>query len=138
MNAQIRETHKKSRRFRIIVCFAVPVAIFTALLLYAPILAFAQLFGDCRLYTLTGILCPTCGCTRATTALATRLDIVAALRFNLLVPFGVIVGIAAYAQNLLCVLGKRVRLVPRSWVFWTITGGIFVVYFVLRNIFSFF
>ena len=59
-----------------------------------PLLPYlARLAGPCPLHTLAGIPCPTCGVTRAATALAHG-QVAAALRWNPLAAIGLGVGVA--------------------------------------------
>lgn len=86
----------------------------------------------CRLYSVTGILCPGCGGTRSMLALL-RGDLITALHDNPASPVIMLVAILYYFENLLEVFGKNVKLFPRNVWFWMILLGLHLVWSVVRN-----
>jgi hypothetical protein len=81
---------------------------------------------------LTGLYCPVCGGTRSLEALV-RGDVLSSLRFHLIVPWGVLLGLAWYSERVLLLFGKSVQLVPRTKWFWYGWSAFFGVYVVVRN-----
>ena len=97
---------------------------------------FADIFPPCRFYAATGLLCPGCGNTRSVAALVYG-DILGSLRYNAFIIFVLLLGLAFYAENLVYLLGKSIKIVPRSNAFLFISLGLFIMYFIARNILSF-
>ncbi|MCL1831665.1 MAG: DUF2752 domain-containing protein [Oscillospiraceae bacterium] len=115
------------------ICFAVPLCVVAFVLLYEPLLRFAQKGQDCVAYTRLGVLCPGCGATRATTALVRRADIAESLRCNAVIVFGALIGLSFYIELVLNLFSKSMKIVPRSNVFLFGSIGAFLVYYVVRN-----
>lgn len=93
----------------------------------------AECFPECIFYKSTGYNCPACGNTRSVLALL-DLDIPAAMGYNITPPLILLAGVLLYAELVLVLAGRRVRLIPRSGVFWVIFGCAMMGYYVLRNI----
>ena len=118
-----------------------------ALLIAAPFAAFGLLLcakeiyaqvlmphmQPCILRTLTGLLCPACGMTHSVFAVC-RLDFVAALHENVMIPASLLVLLLWYAELWCRVLGHPKRILPRKAAFWWAMLAAWLVYAVLRNI----
>lgn len=89
-------------------------------------------FPPCPIYAKTGLYCPGCGNTRSVHALL-QMDLPTALRNNLTIPFLLLLLVLFYAETLAGLFGKRLRLIPRKGLFWGITLGAFIAYFLVRN-----
>ena len=90
----------------------------------------------CLSIILVGLYCPGCGNTRALHALA-HLDIVGALRYNLLLPFLLILlGWLLTGEYLKLLVGKRVLWLPKKFHIWWVWVALAVVFLftVFRNI----
>jgi hypothetical protein len=117
------------------VSLVVPALITAGIVFYPEVLRIARLLGiagDCGVFVRYGILCPTCGTTRAVTALV-RGEVSESLRLNLSVVFALLLGLGFYAETVLRVFGRQVRIIPRSAMFLWVVLGVFGTYFVLRN-----
>ncbi|MCL1903400.1 MAG: DUF2752 domain-containing protein [Oscillospiraceae bacterium] len=121
-----------SRKTRIIISLIIPFTVAFAAVFVDIIVRVLSIAGDCNLYSLTGILCPACGGTRAM-AFLLRGNILAALRYNIWVVFIALLGIALYIEFVLKLFNVNVKLVPRSRFFIYITLCVFITYSILRN-----
>lgn len=125
-----------NRRQKIIIIFGVPVLLLIVFLLRRQITEWSVILGKCTFHELTGYHCPGCGNTRSVKALL-RGDIVLSLRNNPTILFLTLVGAAFYIEILLSVLGKKIKLFPRNAAFWYTVLALFMIFFVVRNIFDF-
>lgn len=125
-----------SRRQRIMIIFGVPALLLVIFLLRKQIPEWSAILGKCTFHEVTGLNCPGCGNTRSVKALL-RGDILLSLRNNISIPFLLLTGAVFYIENLLRVLGKPVRLFPRNAAFWYTILALFMIYFVVRNVFGF-
>lgn len=122
-----------SRRSKIMIAAAVPLALIVLFLLRDHIMSVGHYF-PCMFYKLTGLLCPGCGNTRAVNHLVHgRLWL--ALRSNPDVPFLVAVPLGFYIELIADICGKKVKIVPRSMWLWGVIIAVYAVFFVLRNFF---
>ncbi|MBR3679285.1 MAG: DUF2752 domain-containing protein [Oscillospiraceae bacterium] len=87
----------------------------------------------CVIRTLTGLKCPSCGMTHAVLSLF-RGDIVGAVRENLMVPVGVLLGILWYIGCWMEFFGSEKKIIPKTSKFWLGVLGIWLLYTVLRNL----
>lgn len=84
-----------------------------------------------------GIYCPGCGNTRCIAALL-RLDIISAFRFNPFTAGIIFLVILWYIEAFTLVfLKKRIRLIPRRYLFWIPTAVILIAFYILRMFFEF-
>ena len=93
-------------------------------------------FPVCVFYAHTGKLCPACGNTRSVLALM-ELDYGAAVGYNPAPPFLLVLAGAVFAENAAGLFGYRLRLIPRGEFFPVVCAAVFLLYYVLRNIFPF-
>ncbi len=122
----------KYRKLKIAVAVTAPTAVVLIFIFKEQIMDLSRFFGVCKLYTLTGIHCPSCGITRCIRAMLDG-DILLSLRNNLAVPFMVLLIFLSYVELLCDIFGKKVKLIPRKSLFWWIVLGVFIIYFILRN-----
>jgi len=117
---------------RVIISLSILLIIITGKLFFDRIIYVMKLAGPCRLYHFTGIYCPACGGTRSLTALL-RGDILASLRYNVMVIFFALLGIALYIEFILKIFNKNIKLVPRSDAFVLTVLALSMIYSVVRN-----
>lgn len=105
-----------------------------ALTVKANLSFFLRLLPQCPFNTVTGLYCPGCGITRSITALLQG-DPLAALRYNA-APFVLgLLLVFLYIEWGTDLFGTHRRLLPQQPVFWVVLGGVFGIYWVLRNFF---
>jgi hypothetical protein len=90
----------------------------------------------CPFYTTFNLYCPACGNTRSLEALL-RGEFIAALRYNITIPFLVLLAAAFLTELIFRAFGKRMVIVPRKNAFLFGVIGFFLVYYVVRNFFPF-
>ncbi len=117
---------------KLMILAAVPLAALLGILFREEIVGLVKESGPCLFHLVTGYYCPGCGNTRSADALLHG-NIPLALRNNAVLPFLVIILIILYIELILSVLGKPRKLLPRKTWFWWLVGGVFAVYFVVRN-----
>lgn len=86
----------------------------------------------CPFNTFWHIYCPGCGGTRAVYALL-ELDFLRALQCNAMYCAFFLLCVLFWLENLLALMGKNVKIIPRSRVFIITASGITLVYLILRN-----
>ena len=121
---------------RTIIALALPLIVLFGKPSLEAIVHFIETARPCHLYSQTGIYCPACGVTRSTAALL-RLDVLASLRYNVLVAFLCLVALALYIEFVLKLFDKNIRVVPRGNVFIFTVLTLFMTYFVVRNFIAF-
>lgn len=113
-----------------------PVLILLSVLFYPQLLVVERFVADyilsCPVYDLTGLYCPGCGGTRSLTALLHG-KILLAFHENPITPLLLLFLLAVYAEQAAKLFGKRIRLYPRSHVFWYTLLGMQLTWAVLRN-----
>jgi hypothetical protein len=67
-----------------------------------------------------------------------RGDILTSLRFNPIVIFSVLLGMAFYTELIFSIFNKNIKIVPRSMVFLWVMVGLFSVFYVVRHFIPFF
>ena len=124
---------KKNRKYRIML-------VLCSGLILAAAAAFFHFYSGfpiplvCAWYEITGLYCPGCGITRSITALLQG-DPLAALRYNA-APFVLgLLLVFLYIEWGTDLFGTHRRLLPQQPVFWVVLGGVFGIYWVLRNFF---
>ncbi len=105
-----------------------------ALTVKANLSFFLSLLPQCPFNTVTGLYCPGCGITRSITALLQG-DPLAALRYNAAPLVLGLLLVFLYIEWGTDLFGTHRRLLPRQPVFWVVLGGVFGIYWVLRNFF---
>ena len=121
------KTHHK------VLVLVIPIASLTGLGLIAALILKNFTLWECPVHQLFHIWCPSCGATRALTALMHG-DILLALRQNAVVIAAIIVLLALYIELVLRVFGKNVRFpLIRNPKFYFIMLALWLVYAVARN-----
>ncbi|HWT77143.1 MAG TPA: DUF2752 domain-containing protein [Mobilitalea sp.] len=87
----------------------------------------------CYFYSLFHLYCPACGNTRSVTALLHG-DILGSLRYNIVPPLLVLIGLLAYIELATYSFGTHRRLLPRRLSFYLILIALLVIYFIVRNL----
>ena len=105
-----------------------------ALTVKANLSFFLSLLPQCPFNTVTGLYCPGCGITRSITALLQG-DPLADLRYNAAPLVLGLLLVFLYIEWGTDLFGTHRRLLPRQPVFWVVLGGVFGIYWVLRNFF---
>lgn len=100
------------------------------------ILKLSALMPECALHKMTGLLCPGCGNTRAVRELLS-FHFFRAMRYNITVPLLCVFLFMAYAEAVITVWIKPVKIIPRGIMFYIVLGAVFAVYHVLRNLINF-
>lgn len=104
-----------------------------AVLLFTPLLLkIGEGMPPCVFRSMTALYCPGCGNTRSVMALLNG-DVLNSLRLNPL-PVLVVLGMGVwYVELLLRAFGRKVKLIPRSWVFWVTLTLLFLIYAAVRT-----
>ena len=90
----------------------------------------------CVFYRLTGLYCPGCGNSRSVRALL-RGQFWLSLRYNVFPLFTLLLGVLWMIEQVTGLFGRPYRLLPRRpWAIWTIVI-LFLLYYVVRNIWEF-
>lgn len=92
---------------------------------------------ECFFRKISGLYCPGCGNTRSVVALLHG-DILTSLRYNITPIILIILITLAYLEFIFILFGKKVKLIPRSTIFWVLATILLVCYFVFRNFFPYF
>lgn len=93
---------------------------------------YSILVFPCPIRTFWGIYCPGCGGTRCMYALL-KGNIIRALRCNVLFVTAMLLAVLFWLETLFSLVGKSVKLIPRSRTFIIAASGIAVAYIILRN-----
>jgi hypothetical protein len=121
------KTHHK------VLVLVIPIASLTVLGLIAALILKNFTLWECPVHQLFHIWCPSCGATRALTALMHG-DILLALRQNAVVIAAIIVLLALYIELVLRVFGKNVRFpLIHNPKFYFVMLALWLVYAVARN-----
>ncbi len=123
-----------TRKIKAGIVVAIPVLLVILYIYRNEFMSISKIFGKCVFHELTGWHCPGCGNTRSLRALL-NLHPWIAIRNNPSVPTLALIGICAYAELVSDVLGKKIKILQRSIIFWYSVLGLFIVYAVIRNIF---
>lgn len=92
-------------------------------------------FLPCLFNLVTGYLCPGCGGTRSFFSLMEG-DIISSFKYNAFVPIMVISAIVVYVKLFIkVILEKDINVLPKDDRFVYIPLILFLIYFVIRNIF---
>ncbi|EWM52790.1 DUF2752 domain-containing protein [Ruminococcus flavefaciens] len=123
-----------SKRLRIIIGAAAPLAAVILLCLRDHIIGLEKYFPECAFHNATGLWCTGCGNTRSVNDLFHG-RILTAFRDNAAMPVIALLLILLYLETVIGISGKDVKLLPRKGAFWGCFLGAFGVYYILRNIF---
>lgn len=125
----------KSRRWKTALVIAIPVLLLILFIFKEQIMGLSRYLGGCTFYYLTGYHCPGCGNTRSLRALL-HLHPWIAVRNNPAMPTLAIICVLFYVELISDVLfGKKIKLLPRSIIFWYSVLGLFGLYYIIRNFF---
>ena len=110
---------------------AIPVGLYFGV---SFLMRYAEFVPPCFIFTVSHLLCPSCGGTRSLMALM-RGDIGASLRYNAAVIFIAVLALLFYIEGFIFLAFKRkIKLAPRSNWFLFGVIGVFFFYFVIRNL----
>ena len=126
------QTEKHKTAVRVCVLLFPLLIAGAAFLLVPALIALGEHMPPCLIHLATGFYCPGCGMTRSCLSLL-RGDILSSLHFHPLPGILTAVCVLLYIELVLYVFQKRVRLVPRSPVFWAVAAAVLIVYLLLRN-----
>ena len=116
-----------------VLVFVIPIASLAVLGLLAALILGNFTLWECPVHKLFHIWCPSCGVTRALTALMHG-DILLALRQNAVVIAAIIIALAWYIELILKVFGKNVRFpLIHNPLFYYILLALWLAYAVARN-----
>jgi hypothetical protein len=124
----MKNKHKK------IITVLLPVAIIPVL--YGLAYIYRNYIGiyvlPCPFYTFLHIYCPGCGGTRFVYALLDG-DFLRAVRCNAVFAGAAVLAALYWAENLIFIMGKEIKIIPRSSGFKIAVSGIAAAYLILRN-----
>ncbi|MDD7518043.1 DUF2752 domain-containing protein [Ruminococcus flavefaciens] len=123
-----------SRRVRVVIAVLFPCAAALVFAFRENIIGFAGDLPRCSVHIMTGLWCTGCGNTRSLTALFNG-QLWRAVRCNPTIPFFALVIVLFYAETVTGIWNDEIKLLPRRRRTWFIILGVFLVFFVLRNIF---
>lgn len=124
----------KVRRLKLSVLLGVPFLLLIMFLLREQLIWLGAHMGPCWFHEITGLNCPGCGNTRAVTALL-HMHPFLALHNNPAIPILFVSGLGFYIELALDLGGKKVRLMPRSYIFWFGLLALLMIFYVVRNFF---
>lgn len=112
-----------------------PVLVFIVFLHKKMIIGVTRFFPQCTLYKISGCYCPGCGNTRSVICLFHG-DVIGSLHNNI-TPILLITFLALlYIELLFSILGKNIKILPRSKIFWFTLMAAVLMYYLLRNFFD--
>lgn len=120
------------KKHRIIIAVSAPLIAVVVFLLRDWLVSMVVRYGSCYFNLLTGYYCCGCGNTRSVNALLHG-NIMLSLRNNIAIPFLALVLAGLYIENMFCIFGGEVRIIPRKWQVWTAVGVLFGIYYIARN-----
>lgn len=123
-----------SRKFKTGIVFAIPVLLALLYIFRGNIMGLSKYLGVCVFHEVTGWHCPGCGNTRSLRALL-NLHPLIAIHNNPAMPTLALIGVCAYIELVSDVIGKKIKILPRSIIFWYSVLGLFFIFYILRNIF---
>ena len=125
------EMTKSSRNFLLAV---IPLGVCAAYLFRDEIMKAFGSIPRCAFNLITGYYCPGCGNTRSLSCLLHG-EFLKAVRNNPALPFFCFLLILFYSELICNAVGKKIRLVPRSGIFWWTIMILFFIFYILRNVF---
>ncbi len=124
---------KKNKLARVLYLSIPLIVALVAIMLKEQIFSLMQwVFPDCFILHNFGVLCPSCGNTRSVQALLSG-DFVTSFHSNPIIIVIVLVVLTLYAEGVLYIFGKRVRILPRSKWLLVLLAVIYAVFLVARN-----
>ncbi len=124
-------TKRQSAAALAILPFAAAAALCGIKYLYARFVM--PFMPPCLLRTFTGWKCPSCGMTHSVFAL-THLDVVSALRENVMIPLAAVFALLWYAERWMHLSGSARHIIPRNKWFWIGVLIFWGAYTVIRNL----
>lgn len=122
-----------SKRFRLITAFIFPFAVILIYIFRDQVKDSAHLLPECSIHKYTGLWCTGCGNTRSVIALLHG-QIWRSICCNPTIPFLALLALLLYAEVVIGIWNDRVKLLPRKIWIWCTILGLFLVFFVLRNV----
>ena len=124
----------KTKRIKLAVLIGVPVLLLVAFLFRNQIMSLSKFLGPCIFHETTGLHCPGCGNTRAVKAVL-NLHPIVSFRNNPIIILLTLTGLGFYTELAFDVFGKKIRFMPRNFIFWTAILIVLMIFYVLRNFF---
>lgn len=125
-----------SRRMSATIAASILMAVLAALVFKQQIAELASAFSECAFHKLTGLLCPACGNTRSVICLL-KGDIVPSVGYNAVIPIGAALLCLFWLQCFFSTFGIKVRLLPKSQIFWVGLLCAVLLFLLMRNFFRF-
>ncbi len=124
-----------SKKLKIFIAAAAPAAAMLLFIFRKLILKLSYFSPKCWFKTVTGYYCPGCGNTRSVRALL-KGNVIESIHNNITPLLLLTLLVMLYAELVLSVFGKDVRLLPRKFPFWMAVIGTMMAYYVVRNFFA--
>ena len=124
-----------SRRFRVITAFLFPCAVVLIYFFRDQLIHSAHLLPECKIHKYTGLWCTGCGNTRSVTALLHG-QLWRAVRCNPAMPFLAFTALLLYAETVIGIWNKRVKLLPRNKRIWWTILAVLIIFYIIRNFFD--
>ena len=122
--------HKTAVRAAVLL---MPFAAVSAAVLLSPAVALiGEHMPPCIIHYATGFYCPGCGMTRSFLSLAGG-DVLMSLHYHPLPMLAIVLCTLLYIELLLYVFGRRVRILPRKPVFWSVAFAAFLLFLCARS-----
>lgn len=129
--------NKKSKIFKVLLLFLPFFSVLILIIFKNFFINLKNILSPCLFREITGFYCPGCGNTRAVLALFNG-DFLSSLRYNIAPLTIIILLILVYIEQVAKLFNKKIKLIPRSILFWIIIFILFIVYYVFRNFFPYF
>ncbi len=123
---------KKFHLIKIIVCILPLLTVGIVFIFKNLLYKLSTYLPTCPIYKYFHVYCPGCGNTRSVQHLLIG-DILGSLKFNVTPVFLLIIGLLVYIELIFNIFGKRIRILPRDKIFWSIIAAVFLFYFIIRN-----
>lgn len=123
-----------NKKWRIPLCM-LPLLLAPVFLWHDSVMAVLRRLGAggfCYFYRKTGYYCPGCGSTRAVLALLDGHPLLS-VHENPLIAVCAVIAVLGYTELVCLSFGKKIRLLPRSYLAWGVFVGLYLVWALVRN-----
>ena len=125
---------KELSLIKIIVCIFPLFAVGMVYIFKDLLFKLSTYLPTCPIYKYFHVYCPGCGNTRSVQHLL-KGDILSSLKFNITPIFCLIIGTLAYIELAFHLFGINIKIIPRGKVFWGALFILFLLYYIIRNIY---